>query len=228
MTYTKSRHYKGDSTTLVSSRIQINHIEFCEEHGFVFNRWVNSALDTLVHELQCDYNVEKARYWLHNSGGLFTGYEQDYRGSQPKMIRIKSLNVEYLKFNQYKLNTAINLALERWEDYFRKGKVADWLILKITKKGELDKFKPSEATKQGEGDNHTTIVRDVAYKPENCGNCYFFCKKTKNQTEAPCGHPSKHHIWVRYAAFCPYYMSVEKGLELGYMKACKVEPNKQM
>lgn len=228
MTYTKSRHYKGNSTTLVSSRIQINHIEFCEEHGFVFNRWVNSALDTLVHELQVDYNVENARYWLTCSGGLFTGYEQDYRGSQPKMIRIKSMNVEYLKFNQYKLNTAINLALERWEDYFRKGKVADWLILKITKKGELDKFKPSEATKQGEGDNDTPKEIIAAYEPKTCEKCYFFCKKTKGQAEAPCGHPTKHHTWVRYTSSCNYWMSVDIGLALGYMEACKVEPNKQM
>lgn len=228
MTYTISRHNKGNSTTLVSSRIQISHLEFCEKHGFILNRWINTALDTLIHELQVDYNVERARYWLTYSGGLFTGYEQDIRGSQQKMLRIKSMNIEYLKFNQYKLNTAINLALERWEDYFRKGKVADWLILKITKKGELAKFKPSEATKQGDGDNDTTEGNKAAHEPKTCEKCYFFSKKTKGQEEAPCGHPTKHHTWVRYTASCPYWMSVEKGLELGYMKACKVEPNKQM
>lgn len=228
MTYTISRHNKGNSTTLVSSRIQINHIEFCEKHGFVLNRWVNSALDTLIHELQVDYNISRERYWLTYSGGLFTGYEQDYRGSQQKMLRIKSMNIEYLKFNQYKLNTAINLALERWEDYYRKGKVADWLILKITKKGALDKFKPSEATKQGEVDDDTTEGNKAAHEAETCEKCYFFSKKAKGQEEAPCGHPSKHHTWVRYTSSCNYWMSVEKGLELGYMKACKVEPNDAM
>jgi len=228
MTYTKSRHYKGNSTTLVSSRIQISHIEFCQEHGFMMNRWANAALDTLVHELQVDYNVEKERYWLTNSGGLYTGYEQDYRGSQPKMLRIKSMNVEYLKFNQYKLNTAINLALERWEDYFENGKVAERVIQKITKKDVLAQKRPIEPAEHDAGDNDTPKGNKAAYEPKTCEKCYFFSAKTKGQEEAPCGHPTKHHTWVRYTASCPYYMSVDEGIELGYMEACKVEPNKQM
>lgn len=140
MAYVNSRKSGRPSTTLISSRIQRKHISFGENHGFNFNRWVNKAMETFVHDLQTDYKINKEKYWLTYSGGGFTGYDSDYTGGQPKMLRLQTYLIEYLKMNGYKVNTAVNLALQRWEEYFINGNVADYVIgeLQRTKRASRD------------------------------------------------------------------------------------------
>lgn len=136
MAYVDRRLSGRPSTTLISSRIQQRHITFAEENEFNFNRWVNKAMETFVHDLQADHNINREPYWLTYSGGGFTGYDSDYTGGKPKMLRLQTHLIEYLKMNGYKVNTAVNLALQRWEQYFKNGNVTDYVIgeLKRTKR----------------------------------------------------------------------------------------------
>lgn len=131
MAYLKYPSRKGASTILVSSRIQQHTIEFAEDNNFIFGRFVNTALATLVHDLQTKYNVERVPWQLTVSCTNYTAYEVDGQESVPKMIRIRADLVEYLKNNNYKLNAAINLACDRWRKYYKQDRVAFHVIDKI-------------------------------------------------------------------------------------------------
>lgn len=133
MTYLKQPSRKGQSTILISARIQIHTVEYAEKMGFILNRLVNTALSRLVYDLQTEHNINKETYWLTWSGGGFVGYEEDIRGSVPKMMRIRADLVEYLRQNKYKVNTAINLAIDRWRKCERNGEVTDEVINKLKK-----------------------------------------------------------------------------------------------
>lgn len=141
MTYLKHLSRKGKSTKLISARIQIHNIEFADDNCFVFGRFINAVLETLVHDLQTDHNIKNEKYWLTTSGSSFTGYKEDYRGSIPKMIRVRYDLLEYLQMNKYKVNTAINLACDRWIEYWKSGEVADWRITELTDHKKADKEK---------------------------------------------------------------------------------------
>lgn len=141
MTYLKYRSRKGESTELISARVQIQHVEYSENNSFVFGRFINSALETFIHDLQTEYNIKNEVYWLTYSGRYLTGYETDGRGSVQKMIRIRADLLQYLRMNKYKVNTAINLACDRWKKYREQGNVADWKILEITNVRERDNIR---------------------------------------------------------------------------------------
>lgn len=145
MTYLKHPSRKGESTKLISARIQIHNVEFADDNCFIFGRFINAVLETLVHDLQTDYGIKNEKYWLTVSGSSFTGYKEDGRGSVQKMIRVRCDLLEYLQMNKYKVNTAINLACDRWIDYFKQGNVADWSIteLKDHKKADGKKHRNS-------------------------------------------------------------------------------------
>lgn len=128
MAYVNSIKAGRPSTTLISSRIQKQYIDFAEENGFVFNKWVNKALEAFCHDLQTDHNLADEKRWLHLSGGLYTGYDTDCQSSVTKMLRIQTHLIEYLKMNMYKVNTALNLALQRWVKYYKAGQIADYVI----------------------------------------------------------------------------------------------------
>ena len=111
----------------------MHSIEYAEKMGFVLNRFVNQALTTFVHDLQTEHNITREISWLTYSGGGFVGYEVDIRGSVPKMLRIRADLVEYLRQNKYKVNTAINLAIDRWRRYEKKGDVAEYIYTTLMK-----------------------------------------------------------------------------------------------
>ena len=134
--YVHSRRACRPSTTLISSRISAKHIRYAKVNGFNFNKWANRALETYVHDLQTDYDVDKDKYWLRWSGGVFTPYDTDHDGLQSKMLRIQTHLIEYLKINQYKVNTALNLALDRWERYRQNGRVAEYVIADLQRRGK--------------------------------------------------------------------------------------------
>lgn len=136
MTYIVNRQGKGDSTQLISARIQISHLEFAEENGFVFNKLVNKALETFEHDLQTDHEVERASVKLTWSCSVYTAYDEDGRGSRPKMLRVQTHLLDYLKMNEYKVNAAINLALERWIKYYKTNRVADYVINNLQRRGK--------------------------------------------------------------------------------------------
>lgn len=133
MTHIKSRQGTGTSTKLISVRLQVLTIEFAEEFYFALGKFINSALVTYLHDLQTDYNVEHDKYWLIASGSRFVAYEEDGRGSVMKMVRVRCDLLEYLHMNKYQVNTAINLACDRWRKYFKEGRIAQYAIDKITK-----------------------------------------------------------------------------------------------
>lgn len=128
MAYVLRRLAGRPSTKLISARIQRQYIEFADNNGFVFNKWTNRALETLIHDLQTDYNCERAKRWLIQSGQSYTAYVTDGQGSEPKMLRVQTHLLEYLKLNRYKVNAAINLAFERWIKYYKEGRVADYIF----------------------------------------------------------------------------------------------------
>lgn len=194
MTYLKYRSRIGASTILISSRIQRHTIEFADDNNFVFGRFINKALEVFVHELQTGHNVGNEKYWLVESGSTFVGYQEDHRGSVPKMIRVRADLIEYLKQNTYQVNTAINLACDRWRDYFKKNEVAVYVITELTDKKKAEQ-------KQGK----KKATKDTAKKWTQCGNCHYWQPKNR-QTDgkAPCNHPTKGGETYR-AAFCDHF-----------------------
>lgn len=191
MTYLKYRSRKGASTILISSRIQLHTIEFADEHCFVFGRFINTALETFVHDLQTDYNVHNVKYWLTQSGRGFIGYDEDKRGSVAKMIRVRADIVEYLKQNNYQVNTAINLACDRWRKYYKEGNVADWAITRI-----IDKKKKSAREME-------KLAKDESTKMWNiCGNCRYWQPQNRQSDEkAICNHSEMKGLTFRWN-FC--------------------------
>lgn len=145
MTYLKYISRKGESTKLISARIQMKNVEFADDNCFVFGRFINAVLETLIHDLQTDHKIMNEKYWLTMSGAAYTGYRQDDRGSVQKMIRVRCDLLEYLQMNKYKVNTAINLACDRWIDYFRRGEVYEYRIIELTdrKKADREKYRNS-------------------------------------------------------------------------------------
>lgn len=133
MTYVKWRKNGAKSTKLVSARIQLHHIEWAAAQEFVFGKLVNKALEVLTHDLQVDWNIKNEKYWLTCSGGSFVGYKEDGRGSVPKMVRVRADICEYMMMNKYRLNTAINLGLDRFRANVESGQVADWTITVLQK-----------------------------------------------------------------------------------------------
>ena len=136
MAYVNSTRAGRPSTTLISSRIQKQYIDFADQNGFVFNKWINKALETFVHDLQTDYNLTDEKRWLYWSGGCYTAYDIDCQGNAVKMLRIQTHLIEYLKMNMYKVNTALNLALQRWVKYYKAGQAADYVIGQLQRRGK--------------------------------------------------------------------------------------------
>lgn len=136
MTYIVNRQGKGDSTELISSRIQVRFVEFAKDNGFNFNKWANKALESFEHDLQTDHDVDKVRSRLIWSCSTYTAYSENGQGSTPKMLRIQTHLLNYLRMNKYKVNAALNLALERWIDYYKTNRVADYVIGDLKRRGK--------------------------------------------------------------------------------------------
>lgn len=135
MTYISYRQGKGTSTKLISARIATIYVERMERFNFSLGRVVNVALCDYVHDLQTDHDVTHHAYWLSNRHSLYTPYETDWRGSDHKMVRVRSDLYEYLKMNNYQVNTAINLAIERFMHKIRDGKIEQTKINSVSTKG---------------------------------------------------------------------------------------------
>lgn len=194
MTYLKYRSRKGASTILISSRIPRHTIEFADEQCFVFGRFINTALETFVHDLQTDWNIRNEKYWLTQSGRGFVGYNTDGRGGVTKMIRVRADLIEYLKQNTYQVNTAINLACDRWRKYFKEGDVAEYVLSKLIDKKkksakEMEKLKKDESIKMW------TI----------CGNCqYWQPQNRQTDGKAICNHPEMKSETYKWS-FCDHF-----------------------
>lgn len=135
MTYISHRQGTGTSTKLISSRIAIIYVEKMERFNFSLGRVVNNALEDYIHDLQTDHDVENDVYWLSNRSSLYKPYQTDWRGSEHKMVRVRCDLLEYLKMNAYQVNTAINLAIDRFMLKIRDGKIEQSTINRVTSKG---------------------------------------------------------------------------------------------
>lgn len=135
MTYISHRQGKGTSTKLISARIATIYVEKMERFNFSLGRVVNEALAVYVHDLQTDHNISHDVYWLSNKQAFYTPYQTDWRGTTHKMVRVRCDLLEYLKMNSYQVNTAINLAIERFMYKIRDGKIEQSTINRVSTKG---------------------------------------------------------------------------------------------
>ena len=135
MTYISHRQGKGTSTKLISARIATIYVEKMERFNFSLGRVVNETLAVYVHDLQTDHNLSHDVYWLSNKQAFYTPYQTDWRGTTHKMVRVRSDLLEYLKMNSYQVNTAINLAIERFMYKIRDGKIEQITIRQISSRG---------------------------------------------------------------------------------------------
>lgn len=133
MTYIPTRQGQGTSTQLISVRVQRHTIDYAENYCFNFGRFINLALVTYVHDLQTDHDITYDKYWLTRSLSVYTPYDTDGRGSVQKMVRVRCDLLDYLRMNKYRVNTAVNLACDRWRKYAKAGKVQQYNINHITK-----------------------------------------------------------------------------------------------
>lgn len=137
MTYISHRQGLGTSTKLISARIAAIYVEKMERFNFSLGRVVNDALVDYVHDLQTEHNISHDVYWLSNKHAMYTPYQTDWRGSVHKMVRVRCDALEYLKMNAYQVNTAINLAIERFMIKIRDGKMEQSAINRVTSRGMI-------------------------------------------------------------------------------------------
>lgn len=135
MTYISHRQGKGTSTKLISARIATIYVEKMERFNFSLGRVVNYALTDYVHDLQTEHNISHDIYWLSNKQAFYTPYQTDWRGTIHKMVRVRCDLLDYLKMNSYQVNTAINLAIERFMYKIRDGKIDQTTIRQISSRG---------------------------------------------------------------------------------------------
>lgn len=135
MTYISHRQGTGTSTKLISARIATIYVEKMERFNFSLGRVVNVALAAYVHDLQTEHDISHDIYWLSNKQAFYTPYQTDWRGTIHKMVRVRCDLLDYLKMNAYQVNTAINLAIERFMYKIRDGKIEQIQINEISSRG---------------------------------------------------------------------------------------------
>lgn len=135
MTYISHRQGKGTSTKLISARISTIYVEKMERFNFSLGRVVNVALAAYVHDLQTEHVARYEVYWLSNKYDSCIPYQTDWRGTSRKMVRVRCDLLEYLKMNAYKVNTAINLAIERFMHKIRDGKIEQDTLNRLSTRG---------------------------------------------------------------------------------------------
>lgn len=135
MTYISHRQGTGTSTKLISARIATIYVERMERFNFSLGRVVNTALENYVHDLQTEHDLSHDVYWLSNKQSFYTPYQTDWRGTTHKMVRVRCDLLDYLKMNSYQVNTAINLAIERFMYKIRDGKIEQSTINQVSTKG---------------------------------------------------------------------------------------------
>ena len=135
MTYITHRQGTGTSTKLISARIATIYVEKMERFNFSLGRVVNDALEDYVHDLQTEHDISHDVYWLSNKHAFYTPYQTDWRGTAHKMVRVRCDLLDYLKMNAYQVNTAINLAIERFMHKIRDGKIEQGTINRLSSRG---------------------------------------------------------------------------------------------
>lgn len=62
------------------------------------------------------------------------------RKTKPIKVRIDNRQLEWLRFIGFKVNTAINIAVERWIYYEQHDRVANWVIRDVTTRNSRLKY----------------------------------------------------------------------------------------
>lgn len=145
MTLLRTRHGMGDSTKLISARIQYCYIEFADKTNLMLARLITKALEMLVHDIQTDHWPAGVSAWTLTIHTRYGTYKTDWRGSKHTMLRMRMDLLDYLHMNDYRVNAAINIALEVFMDRIKTGTVTQADIKRMTKRGyipyELDQIK---------------------------------------------------------------------------------------
>lgn len=146
MTLLRTRHGQGDSTKLISARIQYNYIEFADKANLMLARLTTKALEMLIHDIQTDHWPTGVSQWMLAVKSSYANYELDWRGSKHTMLRMRMDLLDYLHMNAYMVNPAINIALQVFMDRIKAGTVTQADINRMTKRGyvpyEIDQIKP--------------------------------------------------------------------------------------
>lgn len=146
MTLLKTRHGQGDSTKLISARIQYNYIEFADKANLMLARLTTKALEMLIHDIQTDHWPAGVSQWMLTAKSAYANYEVDWRGRKHTMLRMRMDLLDYLHMNYYMVNPAINIALQVFMDRIKTGTVTQADINRMTKRGyvpyEIDQIKP--------------------------------------------------------------------------------------
>lgn len=146
MTLLRHRHGTGESTKLISARIQIMYIEFADKNNLMLARLTTKAMEMLIHDIQTDHWPAGVSQWMLTPHRHFGNYELDWRGSKHTMLRMRMDFLEYLHMNDYRVNAAINIALQVFMDRIKAGTVTQADINRMTKRGyvpyEIDQIKP--------------------------------------------------------------------------------------
>lgn len=145
MTLLRNRHGQGDSSKLISARIQYCYIEFADKNNLMLARLTTKALVMLIHDIQTDHWPAGVSAWKLTVQSANANYKTDWRGSKHTMLRMRMDLLEYLHMNDYRVNAAINIALEVFMDRIKTGTVTQADINRMTKRGyvpyELDQIK---------------------------------------------------------------------------------------
>ena len=145
MTLLIHRHGNGDSTKLISARIQYKYIEFADKYNLMVARLTTKSLEMLIHDIQTDHWPAGVTAWRLTAKTAYANYEVDWRGSKHTMLRMRMDLLEYLHMNDYRVNTAINIALQVVMDRIKAGTVTQDDINRMTKRGyipyKLDQIK---------------------------------------------------------------------------------------
>lgn len=145
MTLLRTRHGQGDSTKLISARIQYCYIEFADKTNLMLARLTTKALEMLIHDIQTDHWPTDLSPWMLTIQSAYANYKIDWRGSKHTMLRMRMDFLDYLHMNDYRVNTTINFALQIFMDRIKTGTVTQADINRMTKRGyvpyELDQIK---------------------------------------------------------------------------------------
>lgn len=134
MTYLKSQSRVGNSTKLISARVQTRYIDFAQEKDWKFNKLVNYAVARLIIDYQYDLLPERHKEALQMRKPWCI---PDGRLVEPTKVRSVRLRVdlyEYMKMYRINRNCAINYGLERWKKFYEEGRVACYGLTDLIKR----------------------------------------------------------------------------------------------
>ena len=134
MTYLKFQSRAGNSTKPISARVQTRYIDFAQEKGWKFNKLVNCAVASLIHDYQTDHLPERHKEALQSREPWCIPDGRFIEPTKAVSVRLRTDLYEYMDMNQINRNCAINYGLERWKKYYEEDRVAAYVLIDLRKR----------------------------------------------------------------------------------------------